>query len=380
MTRLWKPRSGAIGLDIGHDSVKMIQLEPLGQILSVTAAARWQFPAKAAEDPAARRQLTVEAVRDLVRTHGFKGRRVVCSLDADALTIKQVRLPRMSEQELRPALLWEANERFGFNVQPDQMDYVRAGEIRQGADVRDEIILLGAKSEAVNALVEMCDEMKLTPAAIDAEPAALFRSFERFQRRRGDENNVTVLVEIGARATRVVIARGRELAFIKAIPIGGRDLNRAVAEELNLSYEEAGQLRLQAMRADPAESSSTGRQLDQVIFDATRSTVEQLCKEITLCLRYFAVTFRGAKPEQVTLLGGEAHDPTLRSLLNEQLHIDCQPGQPMQKVDLSAVDLGADRRDSSMCEWAVAMGLALYDMPDQFHAMEHDDEANRLSA
>ncbi len=375
-----RPRPSSIGLDIGHDGIKMIQLAAVGTTLSATACGRWSFPDNVGDEPALRRRFAVDAVRGLLRSGGFRGRRVVSCLGADELMIKQLRLPRMSEHELRSAVQWEAAERFGLRLAPDQLNHLVAGEIRQGGEVRDEIILLGVRPEVIDEHVAMLDEMKLLPDAIDAEPVCLFRCFDRFLRRRDDQSEVTVLVDLGARGTRVVIGRGRQVAFIKTIDIGGRQLNAAVAEQLNMPHDEAAQLRLGLMRdlGRGGELAEGNEQTTRAIYDAIRPVVDELGREISLCLRYYAVTFRGAKPEGLTLVGGEAYDPTLRKLLDETLSLECVLGEPLWKIDLSGVDLGDDRRGVH-CEWAVAVGLALRGM-DALGTRETTHEHDRLSA
>ena len=48
MIRLTRAQVQPIGLDIGHDSVKLLQLEVVGETLSVTAAARHALPDESA--------------------------------------------------------------------------------------------------------------------------------------------------------------------------------------------------------------------------------------------------------------------------------------------------------------------------------------------
>ena len=135
---------------------------------------------------------------------------------------------------------------------------------------------------------------------------------------------MTVLADVGAGATRVVIARGCQVAFVKSIPIGGRQFNRAVADRLTLRPDEAAQLRRRIAAGEPAApSEDAARQAQQAAYNAIRPAVEDLAGELNLCLRYYAVTFRGAKPEAVTVVGGEVHDPGLITLLGECVGIPC---------------------------------------------------------
>ncbi|MBK8270847.1 MAG: hypothetical protein IPK83_22075 [Planctomycetes bacterium] len=57
------------------------------------------------------------------------------------------------------------------------------------------------------------------------------------------------------------------------------------------------------------ENASVPPEVRAAVVDAERPFVERLSRDFQLCLRYFAVTFRGQKPETLTLVGGEAYEP-----------------------------------------------------------------------
>jgi type IV pilus assembly protein PilM len=376
-----------IGLDIGADSIKMLQLIHSSGRLSVRTGARWRFPDSGAQDPARRKELAVGAIREMLHTRPFRGRKVVSCLSCADLHIKNVRLPRMSPEELSRAVEWEARERFSFEVGSDELNHLSAGEVRQGAESRDEVIMLATPRQAVQDHMDLLDQTGLVPVAIDAEPLALFRAFERFLRRRADDESVSVIVELGHSLTRVVVACGRRIVFIKSLETGGRRLIDAVAGQLNLTYAEAFDLRLRNMQgrrspssnAEGEDASSDLTSVEWTIHDAVRGEVEALAREIALCLRYCSVTFRGLRPKCVTLTGGEAYDRALVELLKANLGLPCEVGQPLKGMDTSGVDLGADRRGTT-AEWAVCAGLAMRGVDLRTMAQEGEDAQRRLSA
>jgi len=296
-----------IALDIGTDSIKMLQVQQAGRNLGVCACGRRRVPESAGQDPKQRSELIVKAVRDMLRNEGFRGQKVISSLSCSQVQIKNVRLPQMPEDELSEAVKWEAKERFNFEVGSDRLKYLNAGEVRSGTETRNEIIMMAVPSETIDKHLEILDALRLRPEQIDAEPVALFRVFERLLRRRSDEQAVSVIVDVGLSATRVVIARGRRIVFIKSIDIGGRRLTDAVAKRLNLSYREAGELRTELMREHPQSPRQSDEQpaghaekkddsapvgyvepdsVSKAVYDAVRDEVEALAREIALCLRY----------------------------------------------------------------------------------------------
>ncbi len=392
-------RYGPIGLDIGTEGVKMLQLGGVRGKPFVASAGRWRFPESGSGGPEVDFQtnlhMVAEGVREMLKSGAFHGRDVVSCLRADEISVKNVRMPHMPDHELSSAVVWECQERFGFEVTPDRLYYIRAGEVRQGSDrgqkrdtsdkgsgsgatvrpdgsteqsVRNEIILMAVPAETVGRHLDMLSESRLNPLHIDAEPLALFRAYCRFLRRSKDTSAVTVIVDIGLSATKVVVARGRTILLIKTIDLAGRKFNESVARELNMTYAEAASLRRRTFEVGSgkerdsertgADKSSPGRQVEWSVFDALREQVEALAREISLCLRYCSVTFRGLRPDTITLTGGESYDPRLVNSLNEYLDCKCVVGRPLRGIDLGGVYLGGDRR-SELTEWSVAMGLAL---------------------
>src|SRR5688572_23378354 len=357
MFRLSRSQVLPIGLDIGYDGVKMLQLETgPQQTLSVAAAARHPLPDEVRSDPKLRMPAAVEAIRKLFRQGSFHGREVVVSLPRDVVHVKNLRLPMIPAHELGAAVKFEARNIFSFDTDEAHVRYLPAGEVRQGTDVRQEVIVVATKFADVDHFLEQIHRSGAVVASLDHEPLAIYRSLERFIRRREDEQEVHVLVDIGARRSQVVIGRGREISFIKPIDVGSRQLLAAVSEKVGISVDEARALRrrLTETESDPGAKRDPVR---QAVFDAVRSIVEDLGREISLCLRYYSVTFRGQRPNKVRLVGGEASDGQLQAVLNTVLPIPAEPGRPLLNVDTSR--MRPVDRAGAMGEWALAFGLAL---------------------
>ncbi|MGH7215116.1 MAG: pilus assembly protein PilM [Tepidisphaeraceae bacterium] len=365
MFRLTRSQVQPIGLDIGFEGIKMLQLEVVGgDSLSVVAAARQPFPDDVRRDPELRMACAVDLIRQTFRRNHFRGRGVVAALPREIVHSKNLRLPVIPASELAAAVRFEAKNIFPFDTDTAAVRHMAAGEVRQGADVRQEIIALATRDDDVNNYLEQLHRAGCVVESLDAEPCALYRGIERFIRRREDEQEVHVLVDVGSRASLVVVGRGRDVSFIKPIEIGGRHLHEAVSKKLGITLEEARALR-QRLTETPEEGAGAtgtpgaGRRdpVRQAVFDATRSIIEDLGREISLCLRYYSVTFRGQRPTKLRLLGGESGDAQLLSLLNTALTIPVEAGRPLYSVNISRMKL-ADRH-GSMGEWAVALGLAL---------------------
>ncbi|MCC7351866.1 MAG: pilus assembly protein PilM [Phycisphaerales bacterium] len=355
MIRLTRAQLQPIGIDIGQDSIKMMQLETTGNTLSVVAAARQSFPPEVRDHSELRMPLAVEMIRQMRRQNDFKGNKAVLALPRPILHAKNLRLPPMPPADLVAAVQFESRNIFPFDSDQARIHVLPAGDVRQGADLKQEVIVLAARHDQISEFLEQVHHCGLQIVSLDAEPLALYRTIDRFIRRREDEQEVHVLVDVGRQRTNVLIGKGREINFIKPMDIGGQQLHDAIARKLGISPDEAEPLRRrQAECVDAAASRDSVR---QAVIDATRPAMEEISREISMCLRYYSVTFRGHRPAKVRLTGGESCDGLLQGVLSTALTIPVEIGRPLYSVDTRHMR-PADRR-GTMCEWTLAFGLAL---------------------
>ncbi|MFW6133271.1 MAG: type IV pilus assembly protein PilM [Planctomycetota bacterium] len=391
LSGLLSKRRWPIGLDIGTAVVRMLQLQRVGGNVSVVSAGKADLPPGSHAGPG-RPQAVAEAIRSILAAGHFRGRRVVSALSCKDMHVKNVRMPAMSDRELVGAVRWEADERFPFQPTDDQLRWIKAGQIRQGTDVREEVIMMAAQPGAVEKHLDLLSDVGLVAAHIEPEPLALFRAFSRFLRRQGDEQAVNVVVDVGHSGTRVTVARGRRVVFVKALDISGQQFTQAVAKHLNLSPGEAAELRLRMMREGEPPRGGTDRgddghdgatdagTKDWTLWDAMRPQAEALAREISLCLRYCSVTFRGLRPQKLVLIGGESADAALVELLGENIGVECVVGEPLRGVDVRNMGVDAATRRGALAEWGVCTGLAMRETNLENVSSETCDDERRLSA
>ena len=364
-----------IGLDIGHNSIKMIQLLVNGEQLSVIAAQKTRID-HGINDEREKNMFIVSAIKQMLTEGRFHGSNVVSSLPNDGLEITSLRLAEDQSDGIEQALRKEVVQRFGLDPDEDAMQYVIAGNVHQGDEIKNELILFAAANETIKSHIELLEQAGLKPVSIDTIPCALFRSFERSLRRQEDRERTVVFVDVGNQFTTVVFGRGGEISFVKQIPVGGEKFNEEIAAKLGVDISEAEILR-EALQMEKSFSTSNHdlseqpvdgneQKLEattrQAIVDAVSEIAEELTREISLCLRYYTVTLRGKRVGQAFCTGGGAYEYILLDVLKRQLAVEIEVAQPLKGFDMSRerenLNFDSDRR-GLLCEWAVAVGLSL---------------------
>ncbi|HUT09060.1 MAG TPA: pilus assembly protein PilM [Thermoguttaceae bacterium] len=344
-----KHRNSPIGVDIGSRSVKLLQFD--GEQAAVLESARWDLPAKRPSDEARRDEQIVEAITQARQRRNFRGRNAVLGLGAEHLFVQNIRVAKASGRELDKIVQFEAAGRLPFSSDEAEIRYLEAADVRQGDAVRREVILLACRQQVIQRILALADAAGLTPVAIDIEPAALLRCYCKQFRRDDDQQRRVMFVNVGAATSTVVIARGNDAMFVKYLDVGGGHLDEAVARHLKMPLPDAAALRRHNgdRRADQRDPEVT-----RSINESIRPVLGHLIQELSLCLRYYSVTFRGQPLSKLVLGGGEAN-PTLCEWLEGRLDLSCELGNPLRTYETTLPP-------GRIGQWEIAAGLALRDM------------------
>ena len=105
-----------VGLDIGSSAVKAVELKPVGKGFKVVAFGLEAVPPDSIVDGAIIDGAAVaDAIRRIFENKAFKTKEVAASLSGNAVIVKKISLPVMTEQELSESIYWEAEQYIPFD-------------------------------------------------------------------------------------------------------------------------------------------------------------------------------------------------------------------------------------------------------------------------
>lgn len=340
--------TGPIGIDIGARCIRAVQVREHATGCSLLAAGRAELPPNAEREPAA-----VQATLSrLLAEHPFSGKRVATCLPASSVQIKTMRLPRMPEEELVSVGELEARERF-HELGDAMIRVFPAGLVGRAGAEQYEVIVLAARRDAVESRLKLLTGLGLVVNCIEPSTQSFFRPFARFLERSADAEKASAYVDVGGRGSRIIIARGSEVVFLKTCAVGGEALDRAVAEALSLPVDQASVLRSSLLLGDASKDARAAK-----AQEAVGPVLDQLGKEVGLCLRYYAVTFRGERPDLIGGGGAEFVYPIVAERLAQVTQLPVQIAPALRGVGHAGVFEDAEVA-IGLPEWTVAIGLAL---------------------
>ncbi len=347
-----------IGIALGSRGIRAVQTSQVGGIIRATAGAAVALPSDVAASGPDRRRAEADALLRVLSAGRFSGRRAVVTLPASVTQYKSLRVPPMPPNELREVVQFEATGRLGFSAD-SAIQYYDAGEIRQGEEVRQEVIVLAAGRQTIDEYVQLLTSCGVDPVAIDAIPSALARWSNSSSGRAAD--HVQFVVDVGTSGTNVLIARAGRVMFFKSIDIGSRRMDEVVSQQLHVPLPEVSALRAQrlaAIGAGASNASGPGSQVAQAVEAALRPTMTDLAREVALCARYHSMTFRGCRPAGTLVTGEGGGDPLLLETLANEGGLTLLAPEAYPRVDLVALDETV-LAVAPASTWSVPVGLSI---------------------
>jgi len=344
-----KPRT-VVGLDIGSSAVKAVEVKPAGKGYKVTAFGTEPVPPDAIVDGAIIDAGSVaEAIRRVYDGNkAFKAKDVCASLSGNAVIVKKITLPVMTENELAESIYWEAEQYIPFDIQDVNLDY-QILDPGTGPNSRGsmDVLLVAAKKEKIGDYTNVISQAGRTPVIVDVDAFALQNAFE--VNYGLDAGRVVVLMNAGASAININILQGDQSVFTRDISMGGNAYTEAVQKELDLPFDSAEQLK----KGIPVDGA-TFEDAQPVLHAVT----ENVLLEIQKTFDFFKASASTDQIDRIMLSGGASRVDGFHQMVQERLNTPVEDFDPFRTVTWDAKKLGGEPADMAPSA-AVAIGLAL---------------------
>lgn len=353
---MFRRAKSVVGLDIGSSAVKAVELKPSGKGYKVTAFGSEPVPPDSIVDGAIIDGAAVaDAIRRLFDGRKIKVKEVAASLSGNAVIVKKITLPTMTDAELAESIFWEAEQYIPFDVQDINLDYqvLDPGQ-PGGAKGTMDVLLVAAKKEKIADYTGVIAQAGRQPVIVDVDAFALQNAYEV---NYGIEAGlVVVLLNAGASAININIINGDQSVFTRDISIGGNAYTEALQKELSLPFESADLLK-------------QGGEVDGVSFEdarpVLRAVTENVMLEIQKTFDFFKATAASDRIDRIMVSGGASRAEGFSELLTERFEAAIEAFDPFRKITFDPRKFGVSDPADVAPTAAVAVGLALRRVGDR---------------
>jgi len=294
-----------------------------------------------------------QALLDAIEIAKPSSRRAVISVTGNAVIIKVIQVPTVTEFELESQIDFEADKHVPYDIDDVYLDFQIMVPDPEDPEQMD-VVLVACKREIVDdyqlVLSEAGIETKCVDCAVFAlenaaeimgllDAGVVIESFEE------DEGRAVALVNIGANLVNVNIIKNGQMAFVRDQFYGGENLTEEIQKEHGLGYQAAEDLKKNAF--------------EEVSPEAVERFYMGLTSELVRSLDFYAANHGESPVRQIYLMGGGALIPDIATEIEQRLGINAEVINPFEKIKVNKKKFDVDALNQMGAMMMVPVGLAL---------------------
>jgi type IV pilus assembly protein PilM len=340
-----KKAKPVVGLDIGSSSVKAVELKRGKQGYELVSVGLEPLSPETVVDGAIIDALSVSSAIDRIYSaQRIRNKNIATSVSGHSVIIKKVTMPFLEDDELYDQVYADAGQYIPFDIADVSLDYQTLEPTPAGDQL--EVLLVAVKRDKINNYQSAL--IGRTLGVVDVDAFALQNAFEVSY--DPDPDETIALLNIGASVMNINVIRGGVPLFTRDVSVGGNQYTDALQKELELSFEDAENLKRGQVVAGISDTQRAG---------VLRSVSEILVLEIQKTFDFFRATAGAGTIHHIYAAGGAARTPGLVDMLREEFQMAVDELDPLRRIGYNPAKFSDEYIREIGPRLAVCVGLAL---------------------
>ena len=355
-----------IALDIGGSS--LLALEVAGSSDRLKLKGCWEWPLSeglVVDGEIVDGDLFARELRAFASQYKLRNRVVQVSVSNQKVIVRNVDMPDMTEEELRGAIEFQAQDYIPIPVEDAVMDFQIVGKsIGEDGATRQEVLLVAAQSGMIDTLHGAIKQAGLKVTGIDVSSMALVRSLIPAEPLIHSEEAGGVcrgVMDIGSSVSTLVIAVNGVVKFTRVINYSSDRFAQVLGQQRGIPLEDAHVLcqRIGLSGPIPPDGSLYSAEVIEETQRMLGEVATELSEEIRRSLHYYQGQEKAVALTELILSGRGALVRNLDSYLSEALNMPTRVGNPLLMLAENSSNL-SDSELAFMAPYlATAVGLAI---------------------
>lgn len=362
--------SNPIGLDIGTNTLRAIQLKQTGGLPTVVKYGYLNIAHGAInEGEITDVDVISKALTSLWKKSSISDRSVIVGVANQKVVVRLIEIPYMTYEELKGAIQYQAQDFIPIPVEEAIIDFQIVGEFTSENDERMiEVLLVAAQKDMIGLFVEATQKANLKLEAIDVTSFAIERSLLKslpvIPEEEEESSEAIALINIGAGITNIIIVERNVPRFTRVLAYAANDFTKVITENAGLSFDEAEELKinigLPPLEGDRMEGiadnyKERAEEIQNILQEESYKFVAEIRRSFDYYLAQQA-QFKGI--DKIIMSGGGAELKNFLPYLEMGLQAEAIKGKPLSNVQVpkSLQNTTINEDESSL---AIPIGLAL---------------------
>lgn len=339
------------GMDIGHNNVRVMQLQPGKHKPRVVGYGEISFDADYLEDGVIVRPEELAAAIQKLFKHSLIGdittKRVAMSVPISKAFTRSVELPKLSDKEIIAAVQTEVEQYIPAAAESLYIDY---STVQSGKE-KWTTFIVAMPRKIVDSYMLLARLLGLEPVIIQTSSGAGANLFSY----DGQGNLPSVLVDFGSDSADITVY-DKNPVVSGTVPSGGENITKLIAKALDVNEREATIIKTKY----GLSYSKKQKQIEAGLSN----NLGTLVKEIQRSIRYYEERSKSKQTiAQVVIMGGGANMPGLADYLTSTLRIPTRAFDPTNFIEFGRLQ---PFNMSERMSYVSAAGLSIFSPEEAF--------------
>lgn len=317
----------AIGLDIGPSSIKVVELRKEKEKIILNTygeVATGPYAGKeAGQSVHLGEEKLREAIEDLFKEAKVSVRDSVIAIDPTSSYITLVKVPKVSDDDLRTMIPLEARKYIPIPLTEVQMDWWHVPtniNISDGENMIN-IVLAAVSLQTISMYDRLIEKLQLKNVEYEIQGYSLIRSIP------AERDGLIMYLDIGSQYTNLSLVHNNTVIDARTISRGSLDSTNQISKALSLTTEKSEEVK----RTFGYNGDQSNPYLKDVMELSSYPLFGEVARLSLMYERKYNQDIQG-----IIVLGGGARVPAFMDAYNKVIHIPGTLGKPFNKVEVPA--------------------------------------------
>ena len=292
------------------------------------------------------------AIGEIVRERGVRPGKVAISVSGQMTFQRFAAIPAGGDDRFEQLVRYEIEQNVPFPIDEMVCDRQVLGDTPAGDK---SVMIVAAKTDQVEAITSAVQSLGFTPELVDVAPIALTNAVRHAS---GDDGSCSVILDIGAKTTSLVIVEG-DTIYNRSIPVAGNAITKEISAALGCTAEEAEQVKVESGYVSMGGVTEGEDELSDRVSKVCRAVMTRLHAEISRSINFYRSQQGGSAPSRLYLTGGTALLPQIDVFFAESLQVEVAYFNPFEAVAVGP-KVDASALESDCVLMPATVGLALH--------------------
>ena len=311
------------GLDIGTSSIRVVQLRGAPPVKTLDRYGSMPVEGNiAVSDAKADEQKLAAAIVALCKQAGITTKNVAVGVPSNRVFTTVVDMEKLSPAELAKTIRYQADSFIPTPLAESKIDWALLGDSPHDP-TKSEVLLSSVPNSYVEQRLDMLEGVGFNVIAFEPDTFAVMRAIVA-----PDATLPQMVLDIGSRATDLIIVVNGAPRLTRSIPIGSEAIIRSAIAGLGVDAAQATQF---VYKFGVSRDKLEGR-----VYNAIISVVDNLVTEVEKSITFFQQRYPNTKMDRIIVTGGASTLPEFPLYIANKFGINVEIGNAWRNVSFPA--------------------------------------------